>query len=368
MDHPSHRVKRAMEINGAMYGWGRDGVGVFSDSDRHCLVMERSGLSGMTLRRFISLYAAELEEYYGEYFGEGHQHVESLYGDTLVFVLVDLLSGDSVPKKIRKKIRCSGKWRRNKLRHKWSYKNPLNRIHGFLIMKDVTNTGHPQKTYSINTIASSFFSEKKGVGYDLMNLAKIFAKESGAEDIVLQVSNGYSSMGFPDDSEDEYSSEGESDEDYSEEGETEDEEDEEEEYEDYVDLDTMKGMWYPDEDSLDILTNELWKKCVRKDRRGIPHYNLASEYINYGLSSYFDTEMNSEDENLWKGTGKNSVKDVDEPGDTEYGGFWYQKGRRSQKRLMGFYEMHGYREDPDVHINWCCFSDIPYPTMRLKLV
>lgn len=361
-DSSSYRVDHAGNMNDVMYGWGREGKGVFSDPDRHCRVMDKSGLSGMTLRRFISLYAEELGDYYSEYFGECHQCVEALYGDTFVFVLVDLLSEDSIPKKIRKMIRRVGKWRRKKLRHKWSYKNPMNRIHGFLIMKDVTNKDHPQKTYSINTIASSYFSEKKGIGSDLMNLAKIFAEESKAEDLVLQVSNGYSSMGFPDDSDDDYSSEEDSDEEYSS-----SEISEDEGSEDSENLDTMKGMWYPDEDSLDILTNELWRKCVRKDKRGIPYYNLASGYINYGLSSYFDIEMNTESEELWEGTGKNIVKDVDEPEDTEYGGFWYQKGKRSQKRLMGFYEMHGYKEDPNVHLNWCCFSEIPYPTMRLSL-
>ena len=68
----------------------------------------------MTLRRFISLYENDLEDYYGEHFGEGYGRVESLYGDTYIFVLVDLLCEDSIPKEVKKKIKRSGKWRRDK--------------------------------------------------------------------------------------------------------------------------------------------------------------------------------------------------------------------------------------------------------------
>ena len=126
-------------------------------------------------------------------------------------------------------------------------------------------------------------------------------------------------------------------------------------------------MWYPDEDSLDILTNELWKKCVRIDNQGIPYYNLGSEYIKEGLSYYFDSTLNSEEGDIWDGAGKHIVKDIDEPSEKEYGGFWYQKGKRSQKKLIGFYEKNGFIEDKTVHSDWGCFTDIPYPTMRLKI-
>jgi hypothetical protein len=35
--------------------------------------------------------------------------------------------------------------------------------------------------------------------------------------------------------------------------------------------------------------------------------------------------------------------------------------------LMKFYERHGFKEDIEVHLDWCCFGDIPYPTMRYKV-
>ena len=351
-----YRVQHSVHMGRVMHGYRMWG---FCEDGCYSRKMEKSGLTSMTLRRFISLYADYLEDYYGEDFGAGHQTVEPLYGDTYVFVLVDLSPDAGIPKSVQKRIRRAGKWRRDKIRHQWSYINPLNRIHGFIIVDDVTNKGHPQKTYSINTITSSYFSEKRGVGSDLMTLAKLFAEEAGCEDLVLEVSNEYSSKGFPD-SEDESDDESDDGSDYESDDESDDGSDDEEAF-------RKKGMWCPDEGAMDILTNELWKKCMRKDEGGIPYYNLSVEYIEYGLSFYFNLEMNGEDGNLWSGKGVNIVKDEDEPGENEYGGFWYQKGRQSQKGLMGFYQKFGFVEDPDVFKKWGCFDEIPYPTMRLQL-
>ena len=56
----------------------------------------------------------------------------------------------------------------------------------------------------------------------------------------------------------------------------------------------------------------------------------------------------------------------DEADDSEYYGFWYRKGKNSQKDLIKFYEKHGFIEDPDIHFTWCCFDSIPYPTMKFN--
>ena len=61
------------------------------------------------------------------------------------------------------------------------------------------------------------------------------------------------------------------------------------------------------------------------------------------------------------------ISDVDDPKDTEYGGFWYLKGRRSQKELMEFYKKFDFVEDSSVYTDWCIFSEIPYPSMRCNL-
>ena len=107
---------------------------------------------------------------------------------------------------------------------------------------------------------------------------------------------------------------------------------------------------------------------MRKNNRGIPIFNLEQEYIEESIRDYMFHEYNSGDAGIaWEGTEEKIIKDTDEPSENEYGGFWYLKGKKSQEKLMKFYEMHGYKEDPDVHLSWGCFSEIPYPAMRLKL-
>ena len=103
---------------------------------------EGNSLSMMTLRGFIEKYSENLEEYYDEYFGSGNKVTESSYGDTIIFCLVDDRDGDFIPSEIRKKFKKAGKWRRDKLKHQWSYVNPLNRIQGYIVVKDLTNIEH----------------------------------------------------------------------------------------------------------------------------------------------------------------------------------------------------------------------------------
>ena len=106
---------------------------------------------------------------------------------------------------------------------------------------------------------------------------------------------------------------------------------------------------------------------MRKDLRGNPVYNLDQPYIEEEIKEYMNCSYNSGDDGiLWEGC-KANKRIENEPGENDYGGFWYKKGKRSQEKLMKFYERNGYREDPDIHLNWCCFSEIPYPTMRLTL-
>jgi hypothetical protein len=167
-----------------------------------------------------------------------------------------------------------------------------------------------------------------------MKLSEEFAKLSGYTDIILEVAN-------------EYAGYGESDEETEEETEEEDEEEE-------------QGDWFPDESVIDILTDEFWKKCVRKDKHGHVSYNLEKEYLESCLCSYLycDSEQYMDKERIVANK---------EPGEYEYGGFWYKKGKQSKIRLMKFYEKAGYKEDPSVHLDWNCFSKIPYPSMRLEL-
>ena len=333
--------------------WGTNGF-LQAEGKDEVRVSKRNGLTYMTLREFISWYSEELGEYYGGEFWFDELDIidDDMIGDTMIFCLVDTSEEYHPPKDIKKKIRKAGKWRRDKLKHRWYYGNPFNRIHGYIILKEVSNTLRGKRTISVSSVCSTYFTEKKGIGTDLMELAKEYAKEMEYHDIVLEVANEYSGMGFSDEGESDEESEEESDE------ESEEESDEEE----------QNNTWYPCESAIDIISEEFWKKCMRKNNRVIPIFNLEQEYIEESIRDYMFHEYNSGDAEIaWEGTGEKKIIDKDEPGENEYGGFWYLKGKRSQERLMKFYEMHGYNEDPEVHFNWGCFSEIPYPVMRLKL-
>ena len=369
-------------------------------------VAKRSGLVQMTLRDFIFRWKDELVEYYGSEFMTHKDDIlyDTSIGDTVIFCLVDNDENvDHLPEDVKKKIRKAGKWRRDKLKHQWSYVNPLNRIHGYIVLKDVTNEQHKQKTLSISTVCSTYFSKKKGIGSDLMDLAKTFAETTGCFDIVLEVANEFSGMGQGSDEEDSDEEESE-DEEYDEDSDEEDDEEEREythegytftwvyETDELIDPETgevvghmiedddgewspvlndgyevcMDDTWHPCESCLELLSDELWKKCMRKNHRGIPYYNLEQEYIKECLEDYFSCNLNSEDEDkLWEGTEVRSIFE-DEPDASEYYGFWYRKGKNSQKELIKFYEKHGFIEDPDIHFTWCCFDSIPYPTMKFS--
>jgi len=277
-----------------------------------------------------------------------------------VFVLADLATNIDptwVPPHIQKRCKRAGKLRRKKIRHQWAYENPMNRIHGFLVMKEVTNEQHKKVTMCIDTICSTYFTTNKGIGSDLMELAKDFSKEVGAFDIVLEVANEFSANGFTDeDMEIDTGTESDDSESDDEDGDDDEDDDDDE-------------IWYPDDDAMNILSEELWKKCMRRGDNGQNvYYNLDQEYIEAGLWNYLHCAHETEDTSkLWSGTEKRIISDKADPQDTEYGGFWYLKGKRSQEKLMKFYEMFGFKEDPRVHTDWCMFSEIPYPTMRISL-
>ena len=107
---------------------------------------------------------------------------------------------------------------------------------------------------------------------------------------------------------------------------------------------------------------------MRKPDGDTPYYNISELYIRGEIENYLSCDMDlfsndPLDENVV--LTEREVKC--DPSDNEYGGFWYKKGRRSQEPLIQFYEKFGFYESPSVHLNWGCFSEIPFPTMRLEL-
>tara|TARA_Y100000590_G_scaffold457488_1_gene610225 strand:- start:2199 stop:3248 length:1050 start_codon:yes stop_codon:yes gene_type:complete len=337
-----------------------------------CLLNRRlakDGLAVMTLRDFIQHYHGELEDYYDEDFGSGERILDDKYGSTVVFCLVDTRVtreggfSEFIPRNIKKKIKKAGKWRRDKLKHQWSYVNPLNRVQGYIVVKDLTNIHHPKKTLSLSCICSTSYTERRGIGGELMGVLKRYGEDAGYKDIILEVANEFSAQGMSD----EFWAEKEAEEEEEDEEEEEEGEEEAEEEEGEEEAEEEEEQWYPDEDALEVLSYELWRKCMRKNERGIPYYNLEQEYIEECLREYLMEETTYEEPSqLWEGNGLREVCE-DEPGENDYGGFWYLKGKRSQIGLMRFYEKWGFKEDPDVHLNWGCYEEIPFPTMRLNL-
>ena len=112
------------------------------------------------------------------------------------------------------------------MRHRHSYANPFNRIHGFgVLYKHVRLTLERKFSQSLR-YASTPFSDKKGIGSDMMDAVIRIARDCEYDDIILEVSNEYAGLNFE--------SEEEEDED--------EDEDDEETYEGY---DIREEVWYP---------------------------------------------------------------------------------------------------------------------------
>lgn len=187
-----------------------------------------------------------------------------------------------------------------------------------------------------------------------MNILSALAKVNDYTHMVLEVANEHSGEGHESDSDEE----DESDEDYY----SDDSSDEEcEDEEDNDDLDEV----------IEIVAHELWRKTVRVDKEtSVPYYNLSESYIEAELHNHlYNIPKDDEEERVELTPLFDCDEDGEEiePRDTSYGGFWYRRGKKSQEMLMGFYEHMGFVEAPEVHKEWGCFSNIPYPTMMKVL-
>jgi len=297
-------------------------------------------LNHMSLREFICYFSLELEDYYdSDFFDNVSQEEEEEgageEGDTLIICLVDTGPLRKTSRNTSKSLRKAGQQRRRKIKHRYSYDNPMNRIHGFLIAEEVNNSLIPShsKLISLSLICSSVFSDKKGIGSELMNNFLDQSNNKGYTDVILEVANEWSGVDIESEEESEESEESE-------------EESEESEY--------------PSEEVIDIITHEFWRKTMRKPIDDRPYYNVAKEYIRHYVSNYLHRC-------------RGDIIDLepqyvsDDPLATEYGGFWYKKGRSSQLGLIKFYEKFGFKEEPEIHLGWHCYGNIPYPSMICSL-
>tara|TARA_Y100000389_G_scaffold82016_1_gene78617 strand:- start:136 stop:660 length:525 start_codon:yes stop_codon:yes gene_type:complete len=167
------------------------------------------------------------------------------------------------------------------------------------------------------------------------------AKETELSSIVLEVGNELvNDVDVYEEEEEEEESEEEE-----EESEEEGSDEEEEEEEDYEDL-------------IDIIALNLWKKSIRH-REGEPRYSVDEEYIRICVSEYLYDDEDDEDRDL-----PTIVLDDEE---RSYGGYYYRIGKKDNIALFNYYEKFGFKEDPKVNTELKCFSEIPFPSMILKL-
>ena len=298
-------------------------------------IERKTNLTLITLKEFLEFYGNEVSDYYelGQW-----SRLDEEDSDVLILCLVDYQS----QKKRKRTPKAAGKIRRDKFKHRHTYNNPINRIHGFVALEECStvNVGD-RNVVSIAVVGSSIFSPLRGIGSDLMRYTEAYARQIEYTDIVLEVAAQETSEASCDEETEE---------------ETEEETDEEIEWSD-EELDEEEESL---EDLKDILAHEFWRKIMRRIDGEIV-YNLSKDYIGGLIERYFDCIC------CPTRPFKERITVSEEPGENEYGGFWYKKGFEDSKNLRGFYEYHGFREDPKVHTDWRCFGKIPYVAMIKNL-
>ena len=90
----------------------------------------------------------------------------------------------------------------------------------------------------------------------------------------------------------------------------------------------------------------------------------ADDGIDEILSLMFDEDDKDEDEDIYDLLESESEDDTIEPGECEYGGYWYKKAIVSQSSLIAFYEKFGFVEDKKQRKH---FGSTPYPCYRKHL-
>ena len=142
----------------------------------------------MTLKQFIQTYTDAICDYIGDddYFSD----IEIVNHTKEIMCLVDIseTKNHTMDPKMRKSLRRAGKTRREKIREKYHYTNPFNRIHAYALLENVTKD-LIKDTLCINVVCTSNYSDQKGLGTFMMNYLIKKAKECGFKNIILEVGN-----------------------------------------------------------------------------------------------------------------------------------------------------------------------------------
>ena len=249
----------------------------------------------------------------------------------------------------KRKLKKSGGAKRRKTKVKYHYDNIFNRIHGYLLLEDLQknkNIPRDKKVLSLSLICSSYYSNMKGVGTLLMKSMISLAEICEYTDIILEVAN-------------EHAGSEESDEESGEEsGEESSDESDEESCEESGESDEEIWVETVNQPLIDCISREFTRKILRISENGTAHYSIGEDYIEDIIYSYIEDEYESECYEY-----EYTPVDLSDPGETEYGGYYYTKGKRARIELYQYYEKFGFIEDMDIHFKWKAFTTDPFPSM-----
>ena len=307
------------------------------------------GFSIVRLNDFLKMSGEEIDEV----MCLKHRNTSTPYE---ILCLVDFRDNvsNTMSTERRLKLNRSGGAKRRKIKEKYHYDNVFNRIHGYIILeekKGYKDIPRDKTVVSLSLICSSYYSNKKGVGTILMeSMIKLVKKSFYFTDIILEVANEYAGTEDSDVEEELEESEESEDEEY---------DSGEESDEVSIQIETVNcGL-------IQKISREFIRKIVRMND-GIAYYNIGDDYISDIIYSYIEDEGYDEDEESYgkEYTEEKTEKYVEEHG---YGGYWYNKGKKSQIGLYKFYEKFGFVEDGRINNEWNVFTTDPFPSMILEL-
>jgi len=263
-------------------------------------------------------------------------------------------ANDYLPKKYKGK-KVSSK-RKKKYKKRYSYENPMNRIHGFLILQhDVCpcRTKDRMKMISMTVVCANHFASASGmkaIGAFLIGLFLFIAKEMKNNKAILEVANNYAADDGIDDFDD-------------------DDDDDDDEF-------SNLGFEYLfSKSELQRMTvPELKDELIRMT---LPRTGNKSKLVSRILEAQEDTEFG-----VLKKMGEfpYTPDSIDDEVDCSnpisfgidddiygYGGINYTNGKQDAKKLYCFYERIGFRESGKLNTDWKCFDNEPFPAMWLDL-
>ena len=315
------------------------------------------------------------------------------------------------------------KYRRKKLQKRYTYSNPLNRIHGFTVLDDdpCLCKNKLQKYLSIKIICANPFASKaniKAVGSYLLMFVMCLGYKYHFHKLILEVTNSEAADILGEEYDEDSDSEEEDDDDDEEEDDDDDEEEEEEsdsdeenddddddedQDDDEEDDDDDEDQDDEDNECCDIAINNNIKCNTEDDEYDSDDSTIDKfDYVErideldqlYGkkdlleLCECYDIDFRKKDSKteliykIVKFEFWNFEEHEDEHADTdcesdwitkgdddlEYGGKRYLEGKNETKSLYcNFYEKHGFRENPDLNTEEKCFSMDPLPSMEIIL-